>query len=61
MKVGDNTEPQEVMKRQMKLVAIETTDYVFVCYGNEEVPEGHNCDHMGCSSLYHVKYKFKKP
>lgn len=51
---------EKTAQAPLKLQAIETADYVFVLYGNEEIPEGHNCDHMGCSSLNHVKYKFRK-
>lgn len=35
------------------------TDTEVVVVG-EPVDEGHDCDAMGCSSCFHVRYRFRK-
>lgn len=46
---------------EIESIAIETDHRVYVLFGNEEIPESHNCDAMGCTSVSHVKYVFTKP
>lgn len=44
-----------------KLVeAYETEKEIIICGEPEENDESHNCDQMGCSSVSHVLYRFKK-
>lgn len=54
--------PKYVIPAGAKLVeAYETSTRIVVMFGDEDIPEDHNCDQMGCGSFSHVKYVFVKP
>ena len=53
--------PDQYIPKGSELVeAYETKDEIIVIFNEKELPDGHNCDVMGCTSLSHVKYRFRK-
>ena len=54
--------PQSAIPKNAALVeAYESENRIIVMFGNEEIPESHSCDEMGCGSFSHVKYILPKP
>jgi hypothetical protein len=55
------TVPKFCIPKNAKLVeAYENENEIIVIGDIDSKDENHNCDQMGCSSLNHVKYRFKK-
>jgi hypothetical protein len=53
--------PQRLIPIGAKLVECYETDFqIIVCGEPKDNDESHNCDHMGCSTLNHVLYRFNK-
>jgi hypothetical protein len=54
--------PLRLIPKNARLIeAYETERKIIVMFGNEEIPESHSCDEMGCGSFSHVKYILPKP
>lgn len=42
------------------LDAYESATEFIILFGKEPLPETHNCDEMGCSTVSHVRLRIKK-
>lgn len=53
--------PESSIPKGAQLVECYETETEFVIIGDiDSEDEKHNCDEMGCSSIWHVKARFKK-
>jgi hypothetical protein len=48
-------------RKPKQVEAYETEHQVIVLFTGEPIPESHDCDAMGCTSVSHVKYRLTKP
>jgi len=48
-------------KKMISMIGAISDKEIVIFEGEDiELPENHDCDIMGCSSIVHVAYRFKK-